>query len=82
MAFGKSTRDCRDLGSADPAGTLRLMYEAAPLAFVTEQAGGRASTGSERILDVTPTSNHQRVPLFIGSPEDVALAEDFIGGRK
>lgn len=64
-----------------PTGKLRLMYEAAPLAFVTEQAGGRASTGSERILDVTPTSIHQRVPLFIGSPEDVALAEDFIAGR-
>lgn len=65
-----------------PTGKLRLMYEAAPLAFVTEQAGGRASTGRQRILDVTPTSIHQRVPLFIGSPDDVALAEDFIGGRK
>lgn len=61
-----------------PTGKLRLMYEAAPLAFVTEQAGGRASTGTERILDITPTSIHQRVPLIIGSPEDVSLAEALI----
>jgi fructose-1,6-bisphosphatase I len=45
------------------------------LAFVTEQAGGRASTGTQRILDVVPTSIHQRVPLIIGSPEEVTRAE-------
>ncbi len=61
-----------------PAGKLRLMYEAAPLAFVTEQAGGRASTGIERILDIVPASIHQRVPLIIGSLEEVSLAEAFI----
>jgi len=61
-----------------PGGKLRLMYEAAPLAFVTEQAGGRASTGTERILAITPMSIHQRVPLIIGSPEEVHLAEKFV----
>lgn len=65
-----------------PTGKLRLLYEAAPLALVTEQAGGRASSGTERILDITPTSPHQRVSLIIGSPEDVALAEDFHQGRR
>src|SRR5262252_2412624 len=55
-----------------PKGKLRLLYEAAPLAMVVEQAGGAATTGSERILDVKPTSLHQKVPLIIGSLEDVA----------
>ncbi len=59
------------------AGKLRLLYEAAPLGLVAEAAGGRASTGTQRILEVEPTSPHQRVPLFIGSPEEVALAEAF-----
>jgi fructose-1,6-bisphosphatase I len=54
-----------------PKGKLRLLYEAAPLAMVVEQAGGAASTGIERILDVQPTSLHQKVPLIIGSKEDV-----------
>jgi len=58
-------------------GKLRLLYEAAPLGLVTEAAGGRASTGTQRILDVEPTAPHQRVPLFIGSAEEVALAEAF-----
>jgi fructose-1,6-bisphosphatase I len=68
-----------DAGRAD--GKLRLQYEAAPTAFLAEQAGGRASTGRERIMTIDPAMPHARVPLFIGSPEDVALAEDFIGGR-
>ena len=55
-----------------PKGKLRLLYEAAPLAMVVEQAGGAATTGSERILDVEPTSLHQKVPLIIGSRDDVA----------
>ena len=55
-----------------PKGKLRLLYEASPLAMVAEQAGGAASTGLERILDVEPTSLHQRVPLIIGSSDDVA----------
>ncbi len=54
-----------------PKGKLRLLYEAAPLAMVVEQAGGAASTGLERILDVQPASLHQKVPLIIGSREDV-----------
>lgn len=69
-------------GAKPPAGKLRLLYEAAPLGLVTEQAGGRASTGIQRILDVVPKSPHQRVPLFIGSPEEVALAEEFHQGRR
>jgi len=60
-----------------PKGKLRLLYEAAPLAMVVEQAGGNASTGSQRILDVVPESLHQRVPLIIGSTEDVRLYEKF-----
>lgn len=52
-------------------GKLRLLYEAAPLAFIIEQAGGAASTGTLAILDVRPESLHQRVPLIIGSVDDV-----------
>jgi fructose-1,6-bisphosphatase I len=54
-----------------PKGKLRLLYEAAPLSMVVEQAGGSATTGVERILDIQPTSLHQKVPLIIGSREDV-----------
>ncbi|HZS12895.1 MAG TPA: class 1 fructose-bisphosphatase [Nitrospirales bacterium] len=61
-----------------PEGKLRLMYEAAPLAFIIEQAGGKASTGTDRILDAHPKAVHQRVPLFIGSREEIGLVEDFI----
>ncbi len=61
-----------------PCGKLRLLYECAPLAWVAEQAGGKASTGKERILDIQPTELHQRVPLIIGSQEDVAMAERFL----
>lgn len=56
-------------------GKLRLLYEAAPLGLVVEQAGGRASTGTERILDVVATEHHQRVPLYIGSADEVGRAE-------
>jgi fructose-1,6-bisphosphatase I len=59
-------------------GKLRLMYEAAPLAMIAEQAGGSASTGSERILEIVPRELHQRVPLYIGSAEDVADALKFL----
>jgi fructose-1,6-bisphosphatase I len=61
-----------------PAGKLRLLYESAPLAFLMEQAGGKASTGTQKILDVLPDKIHARTPLFIGSQEDVALVESFI----
>jgi fructose-1,6-bisphosphatase I len=65
-----------------PKGKLRLLYEANPLSFIVEQAGGAASTGWERILEVEPVDLHQRVPLIIGSREDVSLAEEFIQGKK
>jgi len=65
-----------------PEGKLRLLYEANPLAMVVEQAGGRASTGAERILAITPEALHQRVPLLIGSGDDVAMAEAFIQGKR
>lgn len=61
-----------------PEGKLRLLYENAPLAFLIEQAGGRASTGTQEILDVVPEKLHQRTPLIIGSKDDVALVESFI----
>lgn len=61
-----------------PEGKLRLMYEANPMAFIAEQAGGMASDGHTRILDKTPEALHQRTPLFIGSPEMVRRAESFL----
>ncbi len=61
-----------------PDGKLRLLYETAPLAFLIEQAGGRATTGHMEILDVVPKKLHQRTPLIIGSPKDVAKVESFI----
>jgi fructose-1,6-bisphosphatase I len=64
-----------------PEGKLRLLYESAPLAFLIEQAGGRASTGTEDILDVVPDKLHARVPLIVGSQDDVALVESFIQER-
>jgi len=64
-----------------PQGKLRLLYESAPLAFLIEQAGGRASTGNQEILDVVPEKIHERTPLIIGSKEDVALVESFIEQR-
>lgn len=62
----------------NPDGKLRLLYEAAPLAFVAEQAGGAASDGRRRISDIAPEAIHQRTPLYIGSPDDVADCEQFI----
>lgn len=59
-------------------GKLRLMYEANPLAFIVEQAGGIATDGKNRILEIVPGSLHQRTPLFIGSPEDVTMAMKFL----
>jgi fructose-1,6-bisphosphatase I len=61
-----------------PEGKLRLLYESAPLAFLIEQAGGKASTGLQRIMDIVPDRLHARTPLIIGSQEDVALVESFI----
>jgi fructose-1,6-bisphosphatase I len=64
-----------------PEGKLRLLYEANALAWIVEQAGGRASTGTMRILDVEAKQLHQRVPLIIGSAEDVREAERHIQGQ-
>lgn len=63
-----------------PNGKLRYAYEASPLAFIIENAGGKASTGDTPILDITPSDIHQRVPLYIGSPRDVEMAERILNG--
>ena len=55
----------------NPNGKLRLLYEAAPIAFLMEAAGGLALSRSERILDIDPSNVHQRVPCFFGSADDV-----------
>jgi fructose-1,6-bisphosphatase I len=65
-----------------PHGKLMLMCEVNPLAFVVEEAGGAASSGFERILDIQPRHLHQRVPVFIGSTDDVRLAEELIQGKR
>ena len=52
-------------------GKLRLMYEANPMAFIVEQAGGAATNGSQRIMDIQPEKLHQRVPVFLGSKNEV-----------
>lgn len=66
-------------GTTDkPDGKLRLLYETAPLAFIMEQAGGKASTGMARILDIVPEKIHQRTPAILGSKKDVELVESFI----
>ena len=61
-----------------PDGKLRLLYECNPLAFICEQAGGAAITGTKRILDVQPTSLHQRSPYFVGSKADVEIAAEML----
>ena len=63
-----------------PRGKLRLLYEASPLAMIVEQAGGAASNGSRRILDLQPTELHERTPLFIGSKSDVEIANSMLAG--
>ena len=65
-----------------PEGKLRLMYECNPMAFLVEQAGGSASNGQQRILEIEPSSLHQRTPLFIGSKDDVKTAEKFLQGKQ
>jgi fructose-1,6-bisphosphatase I len=63
-------------------GKLRLIYEANPMAFIVEQAGGRASNGHGDIMQIVPKELHQRVPLFIGSKYDVVMVEEFIRGER
>lgn len=64
--------------SKSPKGKLRLLYEANALAFIAEQAGGMATDGFGRILEIQPTSLHQRTPLYIGSPNMVVEAESYL----
>jgi len=66
-----------------PGGKLRLLYEVAPMSFLMEQAGGKATTGTQRVLDLVPTGIHQRVPVYLGSPREIDLVSEFLaGGRK
>ena len=69
-------RDRKDPGKA---GKLRLMYEANPMAFIVEQAGGTATNGVQRILDIQPTGLHQRVPVFLGSKNEVDRVTGYHG---
>jgi fructose-1,6-bisphosphatase I len=66
---------------ARPKSKLRLLYEVAPMAMLTEQAGGRASTGTGRILDLQAKEYHQRAAVILGSADDVAKAEEFYRSR-
>lgn len=61
-----------------PKGKLRLLFELSPMAYLIEQAGGAASNGRQRILDLKPEQIHERSPVFIGCKDDVALAEEYI----
>ncbi|OQX14394.1 MAG: fructose-bisphosphatase [Desulfobulbaceae bacterium A2] len=68
---------------AKPEGKLRLLYEASPLAMIAEQAGGSAITDDgQRILEIQPTGLHQRVPLIIGSRDDVEMAARYFSGER
>jgi len=64
--------------SAQPYGKLRLMYECNPIAFIIEQAGGKATTGTKRILEIKPTELHQRVPAILGSTDMVDKVLEFL----
>jgi fructose-1,6-bisphosphatase I len=64
-----------------PSGKLRLLYECNPVAFLAEQAGGIASDGQGRILERQPTSLHQRIPLYVGSAEEVRTLLRFVDGK-
>ena len=64
--------------NAAPTGRLRLLYECSPLAWIIEEAGGKASDGFKRIMDIKANDLHQRVPFFIGSTEMVEKAEKFM----
>lgn len=66
-----------DLRDPSQPGKLRLMYEANPMAFIVEQAGGAATDGKQRILDIQPTKLHQRVPVFLGSRDEVAVVTGY-----
>ena len=69
---------CYPADTKNPQGKLRLTYECNPLAFIVENAGGAASNGHRRIMEIKPETLHQRTPLFIGSKEEVKLVERFL----
>mgnify|MGYP000111695645 CR=1 FL=1 len=62
-------------------GKLRLLYECSPLAFIAEQAGGKASDGKNRVMEIQPTELHQRVPYYVGSVDMVDKVEEFIAAE-
>ena len=64
--------------SKAPNGKLRLLYECNPMAFIAEQAGGKASDGKRRVMDIEPTELHQRVPFYCGSKNMVDKVEEFL----
>jgi len=61
----------KDTKDPSKAGKLRLMYEANPMGFIVEQAGGACSTGRERVMEIQPEDLHQRVPVILGSKNEV-----------
>jgi len=67
-------RDARD---PDKPGKLRLMYEGNPMAFIIEQAGGKATNGTQRIMDIKPQALHERVAVFLGSSEEVDIVTGY-----
>lgn len=73
---------CYPGDTKNPQGKLRLTYECNPLAYIAENAGGAASNGHQRIMELRPETLHQHTPVFIGSKEEVKLAEEFLQGRK
>ena len=64
--------------AAAPSGKLRLLYEGNPMAMIVEAAGGVATTGGKRILDLAPTSIHERTPIYLGSERDVDMIVGFL----
>jgi fructose-1,6-bisphosphatase I len=66
----------------NPNGKLRLLYECAPMSFIMEQAGGIATTGKERVMDIIPNAVHQRLPLILGSKDDVQELIDMYASKK
>jgi fructose-1,6-bisphosphatase I len=69
---------CYPANAKSPKGKLRMLYEANPLAFIVEQAGGMASSGTKRIMELQPEELHERTPLFIGSKREVETAVELL----
>jgi fructose-1,6-bisphosphatase len=67
----------KDSKDATKPGRLRLLYEANPISFIIEQAGGKSTTGRERVMEMSPTELHQRVPLIFGSKNEVERVTEY-----